>query len=106
METKRPTPETDALEASLVASSRTKRYYEALRLSRKLEMERDEALAALSTPPPAMVPLEDVRPLVEALETCACLPKATMYPDGPCLDCEDYKEVHDALATFAAKYQL
>lgn len=97
-----PTPETLEFNRK-VTGTPLEKYWSAIGLAEKLERERD---AALSTPPPTMVPLEDVRPLVEALETCACLPKATMYPDGPCLDCKDYKEVHDALATFTAKHQL
>ncbi len=66
----------------------------------------DFANETLSAPPPAVVPLEDVRLLINALETCARPPKAAMYPDGPYLDKEDYKEVHEALSTFAAKHPL
>lgn len=132
MSTQRPTPETDALEASLVKATQVARYYSSLALAFKLERERDEMAARIdelegrsvhscgdhcqrpacvkrrerekliaekdaqiaalraalwriertsgssdivhccqaalsSAPPPAVVPLEDVRPLVEVI---------------------------------------
>lgn len=66
---------------------------------------KDISTKALTAPPPPVVAKADADALADALETCACLPIARMYPDGPCMEAADHKEVTDILETYRAKYQ-
>lgn len=55
---------------------------------------------ALSTPAPPVVPMADVKPLLDALQACA----AVTHPHGPYLNSEDLSGVTQTLAAFTAKH--
>jgi hypothetical protein len=91
MNTPKQTPETDAKKAIAAAFLNSTLVVEA-DFSSKLEYERDEAAKQIEAMREAM------KEAHEALQMVGRLPVAGMYPDGPCLEREDHKEVLSAIA--------
>ena len=78
---------------------------------RKLANAAKAVEAALSAPAPAVVPLEDVRPLIEAVKNTRHLRntsfnRSTGKMDGIIVNSDLFWKLKDALAAITEKYQL